>query len=86
MNRGNTIPLVTPSSAMRYDWIMPATSPCLLNRNNQYSFVVTASDSCNIRALGRGIDASTYSLYFAFFPRPVENVSDAVVRQACYLL
>ena len=48
--------------------------------------MVTASDSCNIRALGRGIDASTYSLYFAFFPRPVENVSDAVVRQACYLL
>jgi hypothetical protein len=37
VSRGNPIPFVTPSSAMKYDWIMPAKSPCLLNRNNQYN-------------------------------------------------
>ena len=92
VSRGNTIPFVTPSSAMRYDWIMSGKSPRLLNRNNQHSDGFISSTGFIYRplssaeGLGRAIDASTYSLYFAFFTRPVENVSDAVVRQACYLL
>jgi hypothetical protein len=37
VSRGNIIPFVTRSSAIGYDWMISAKSPCLLNRNNQYS-------------------------------------------------
>jgi len=90
---------------------MSAKSPCLLNRNIQYSdgfisnagviyrpfsstegltrifYELLSQQVINeISGLGRGIDASTYALYFALFTRPVENAPNAVVRQACYLL
>jgi hypothetical protein len=91
VSRGNTIPFVTPSSAMRYDWTMSARSPFLLNSSSQYNEGFISSTGVLYRpfssteGLGRGIDASTYALYFAFFTRPVEYVSDAVIREACYL-
>jgi hypothetical protein len=73
---------------------MSAKSPCLLNRNIQYSdgfilgtgFIYRPLSSAEGLGLSGGIDASTYALYFAFFTRPVENAPNAVVRQACYLL
>jgi len=92
VSRGNTIPFVTPSSAMRHDWTMSAKSPCSLNRNIQYSdgFISNAGviyrPFSSTEGLAGGIDASTYALYFAFFTRPVENAPNAAVRQACYLL